>query len=208
MGRHLVDILISDPRFHQIVSLVRRTSGRKHEKLQEQIINFDKPDEWQHLIEGDVLFSALGTTLRQAGGKDAQYKVDFTYQYEVAKAAASNGVPSYVLVSSSGANPNAAIFYPRMKGELEVAVRKLPFKSIAILQPSLLVGKREKSRTGEEWGYKMLSGLNKLGFLKKYRPIEGSTVARAMIAGALSEHQGIRTYSLQDLFELADSTVV
>ncbi len=200
VGSSLIDLLIGDSRIGKVISFVRRPSGTAHEKLEEQVVNFDEPATWQHLVKGDILLSTLGTTLKQAGGKDAQYKVDYTYQYEFAEAAAKNQVPSYVLVSSSGANPNSAIFYPRMKGELEREIKKLPFRRISILQPSLITGKRKEKRTGEELGYHVLRGMNSLGLLKKYRPIDGATVARAMIEAGLNQEPGVHTYALDELF--------
>lgn len=114
-------------------------------------------------MRSDVLFSALGTTLKQAGGKEDQDRIDYTYQYEAAAAAARNGVSQYVLVSSSGANPKSGIFYPRMKGELEDAV----------------------------------------GVLKAYRPIEGATVAQAMVQAAIEAAPGIHVHALGEIFAVA-----
>ena len=124
----------------------------QHAKLQERIVNFDAVPEWKALLTGDVLFSSLGTTLKQAGSKEAQYKVDFTYQYNIAKAAADNGVSQYVLVSSAGASPQSRIFYSRMKGELEEAVKTFSFPHITILQPGILQGERDEFRLGERIG--------------------------------------------------------
>ena len=107
-----------------------------------QVIDFDQPDSWKVLITGDVLYSTLGTTIARAKTKDAQYKVDFTYQYNVAEIAAANGVPSYVLVSSAGATSKSKVFYSNMKGKLEDAVKLLPFKVISIIRPGQLAGER------------------------------------------------------------------
>ena len=41
-------------------------------------------------LVGDVLFSALGTTIKAAGSQDAQWKVDYTYQYNAARALRSS----------------------------------------------------------------------------------------------------------------------
>ena len=81
-------------------------------------------------MTGDVLFSALGTTKKDAGSKDSQYKVDFTYQFNVAKIAAKNRVKHLVLVSSVGANSKSLFFYPKIKGQLEDEVKKLAFDKI------------------------------------------------------------------------------
>jgi uncharacterized protein YbjT (DUF2867 family) len=203
VGKQLVKQLLDDQQFEKVVVFVRRSTGIPNNKLEEHLIDFDKPEEWKYLVKGDVLFSALGTTLKQAGSKEAQYKIDYNYQYNFAKAAAENKVPVYVLVSSAGADIASRIFYSRMKGELERDIKKLPFSAIHILQPSLLVGKREKERTGEKVGFVLLNALNKFGLFKKYKPISGGLVARAMINASLSVNSGIDIYTLDEVFALA-----
>src|SRR6476661_1921763 len=93
VGSHLVQLLLNNDNFSIITVFGRRGTGLQHPKLKEHLINFDRPEEWRHLVTGDVAFSALGTTLKKAGSKAAQYKIDHTYQYEFAWAAAQNGVP-------------------------------------------------------------------------------------------------------------------
>src|ERR1022692_1526820 len=119
VGRNLVQLLLKDTRFEKVKILVRRSVGLKSEKLEEHIVNFDEPDSWKKLVTGDVLYSSMGTTLRVAGSKEAQFKIDYTYQYRVAKIAAGNGVPEYVLISAAGSGVDSKIFYSKMKGELE-----------------------------------------------------------------------------------------
>ena len=203
VGKALVKLLIADIRFGKIYVYGRRSLGISNPKLAEQLVDFNKPDSWQELVRGDILFSTLGTTLKQAGGKQAQYKIDHTYQYQFAKAAAYNEVPAYVLVSSASASPDSKLFYSRMKGELERDVKKLPFKSINILQPSLLHGDREQERFGEKLGYTVLNGLNAIGLFRKYRAIEAQTVALAMINAGLQALNGVHTYALDEIFNLA-----
>lgn len=203
VGKALVQSLIGDTRFNKLYVYGRRPLGLTDEKIVERLIDFNKPDTWQELVHGDILFSTLGTTLKQAGGKQAQYQIDHTYQFQFAQAAASNEVPAYVLVSSASASPDSKLFYSRMKGELERDVKKLPFKSINILQPSLLHGEREQERFGEKLGYSVLNGLNAIGLFRKYRAIEADTVAQAMINAGLQASNGVHTYTLDKIFNLA-----
>ncbi|TVR13045.1 MAG: NAD-dependent epimerase/dehydratase family protein [Balneolaceae bacterium] len=203
IGNELVNLLLIDDRIQEVVVFVRRTLGFSHEKLQEHIINFDKPEEWRELVTGDIFFSTLGTTMKQAGSKEAQYKVDHTYQYEFAKAASENGLQNYVLVSAVGADPKSTFFYSRMKGELEQDVAKLDFSSIHIIQPGLLHGDRNENRFGEAFTFYALNAVNALGLFKKYRPIHGKTVAQAMINAALSFKKGAHSYTLEAVFELS-----
>lgn len=126
-GRELVKLLLEDDDFEQVTIFVRNVPSIKHEKLKTYVIDFKEIEKHKDLIKGDVLFSALGTTKKDAGGKNEQYLVDYTYQYEFAKTASDNGVKNYSLVSSTGANANSSFFYPKMKGELESEVKKLIF---------------------------------------------------------------------------------
>ncbi|MCC5941902.1 MAG: NAD-dependent epimerase/dehydratase family protein [Balneolaceae bacterium] len=204
VGSELVNLLLLDDRIQEVVVFGRRTLGFNHEKLQEHIINFDKSEEWRELVSGDLFFSTLGTTMKQAGSKEAQNRVDYTYQYEFAKAAAENGTPVYVLVSAASANPESRVFYTRMKGELERDVKKLNFSATHIIQPGLLHGNREDTRFGENLAFHLLNAVNRIGLMKSYRPIHGKTVAKAMINAALSNKSRIHQYTLEEVFDLAD----
>ena len=158
-------------------------TGISHPKLKEHVIDFDEPENWKHLVTGDHLFSALGTTIKKAGNKDAQYKIDYTYQYEVARIASENGAQGYALVSSLGANADSSSFYPRIKGELDEAVQKLTFDQVLILRPSFLDGNRDEFRFGERIGIMVAKVFCKIPGLKKYHPIKAEVVANAMIKG-------------------------
>ncbi|HNX89663.1 MAG TPA: NAD(P)H-binding protein, partial [Paludibacteraceae bacterium] len=184
VGAELTRQLLEDKNYGEIVSFVRRASGVSHPKLTEHIVDFDKPESWKGLVTGDVLFSAMGTTIANAKTKDNQYKVDYTYQYETARMASENGVPVYVLVSSAGANSHAVAFYMNMKGELEDAVRKLPFQYLHIFRPGQLDGDRKENRAGERIALKLMYVINKAGIARRYRPIHATQLAKAMIIAA------------------------
>jgi uncharacterized protein YbjT (DUF2867 family) len=204
VGRALVDLLIADNRFSHVVLLVRREVFYSDPKVHVHVIDFDRPDTWRALVKGDVLFSTLGTTLKQAGSKEAQYLVDFAYQYHAAKAAAENGVECYVLVSSAGASPNSRIFYSRMKGELEEAVKLLPFKRSAIIRPGILSGDRKEARPGEAIGIAVMNVLHHLPGLGGYKPIDVKLVARAMINAHFKQKSKFESYTLKEVFALAE----
>ena len=201
VGLQLVKQLIEDEKYDEIISLVRHSSGIGNPKLQEKIINFDQPESWSNLVTGDVLFSTLGTTIAQAKTKNAQFKVDYTYQFIVAETAAKNGVGTYVLISSAGANSKSSVFYTNMKGKLEDAVQALSFKQITIIRPGQLAGNRVEKRKSEKIALSIMYFINKLGLLKRYKPIQAYQVAQAMINAAENKKSG--TYSLDKVFELA-----
>ena len=180
-GQEIVSQLLEDDSFSSVSIFVRKDPKRTHKKLNSYVIDFSKLEEYRELIKADVLFSCLGTTLRAAGSKEKQYLVDYTYQYEFAKIASDNGVPIYSLVSSTGANENSPIFYPKIKGKLEEAIKKLPFKTIQIFQPPTLIRQKNLMRTGEKIGIKIFDFLNSFGILKSQKPLTVSTLAKVMV---------------------------
>ena len=180
-GQEIVSQLLEDDSFNSVSIFVRKDPNITHSKLKTYMIDFSKLEGYRELIKGDILFSCLGTTLRDAGNKDKQYLVDYTYQYEFAKIASDNGVRIYSLVSSTGANQNSTIFYPKIKGKLEEAVKKLPFKTIQIFQPPTLIRQKNLIRQGEKIGIKIFGFLNYFGMLKSQKPLPVSTLARVMV---------------------------
>lgn len=202
VGIQLVRQLLKDERFDKVRIFVRRDAGINHPKLEQQIVDFREILTWEKVLTGDVLFSALGTTLKQAGGKKNQYEVDFQFNLDFAKKAKENGIENYILVSSVGANSKSKIFYARIKGELDEAVEKIGFKNLAILRPSSLSGERNQRRIAEEITVPVARFITKF-ILKKYRPIEGKTVAKAMINAVLKPDSKKTIWEGGEVFELA-----
>ena len=208
IGSNLIKQLLESTSFKQVKVFTRRSVEINHPQLDEHIVDFDQITSWQYLLTGDVLFSAMGTTLKKAGSKATQYKIDYTYQYEVAVASANNGVKTYCLVSSAGANPNSSVFYSRMKGELDEAVQELGFKHTFIFRPSILSGDRKENRVGERIGLVMANIITRAPGLRKYRPIKGNIVAMAMInvAETVDERSSSKIYTLGEIFPLVNKT--
>ncbi len=202
VGSHIVKLLLEDERYSTVKVFHRRSTGLEHEKLDEQIIDFDNMESWRHQLTGDELYSAMGTTIKKAGSKETQYKIDVTYPLEVARAAASNGVRKYSLVSSAGADKDSKLFYPRIKGELDDAVSRLPFDHITIMRPSILDGDRNENRPGERFGLAAMRLAGKIPGLKKYRPIPAEQVARAMINSLQKDAGGYTIYGPNEVFQL------
>ena len=200
VGSKLVDRLAKESDVATVVAVTRRPVIYTSKKIVNEVINFDQLEKHRDIFSGDVLFSCLGTTLKQAGSIEEQRKVDFEYQYEAAKIASEYKVNHYILVSSSGANSKSRNTYLKMKGDLEDAVSVLPFKRISILQPSLLIGERESFRLGESVGSWVLPLLCKLPVLKQYRPISGDEVAKKMVSLSLSAGNPKEVYRLDEIF--------
>lgn len=212
MGREITKLCLSNPSFDSVSIFVRRTSDLKSFDtrgiLKEHIVDFDRIPDWSKNLKGDVLFSALGTTAGKAGSEEEQYKVDYQYQWDVAHAARQNGISTYVLISSVGANAESPFFYLRTKGELEADVTMLGFPNLRILRPSILSGHREETRIVEVIADGLLSRAEKILprklFPLRFKPIPAEVVAHAALRAAAKTHQGALTFDPADLWPLAE----
>ena len=200
VGKDLVQQLLADDSFESVDIFVRREVKMDSPKLTVHVVDFDHPEAWADELKGDVLFSCLGTTIKAAGSQEAQWKVDYTYQYEVAKDARANGVKTYVLVSAIGADVKSKFFYSRMKGALDDAVQQLGFEGCFILQPPSLI-RKGSDRFGENVGVAVMKGLNAIGLLRSWTPMPTESVAAAMIRLAQSGRHGIEIVKSQDILK-------
>ena len=202
-GKELVKELLNNPNFYKISVFGRRVPDIDNKKLFKYKIDFSELNKIKKLLSGDILFSALGTTLKQAGGKKQQFLVDYTYQYEFAKIAVENGTKNYSLVSSTGADKNSFFFYPKIKGELEESIKKLSFNKIQIFQPPTLIRQPALARKGEKIGIKVFNRLNKIGLFKSQKPLPVKILAKIIIDAALSKNSDrLEIFSTQDIAEL------
>ncbi len=173
-----------------------------HEKFKVHVIDFDRMEQWKPLVKGDVLFSCLGTTLKKAGSKEAQWKIDYEYQYHFAQAAKENNINNYVLVSAGFASPDSMFFYSKMKGQLEEAVKALGFPTLTIFNPPVL--KRKNSdRPAEVIGWKTMEFFNKLGLFPSQKPLPTEVLAQAMINAAKSKENGLTTLQGEAIWKRA-----
>lgn len=201
-GQHILRQLLACTHYDHVIALSRRANEMNHPKLTQHVIDFATPDQWQSLVKGDDLFCALGTTLKQAGNRQAQYQVDFTFQANVIEAGANNAVKRLFLISSPGANAKSTMFYPRIKGELDEFALQQPFETRVLIKPSLITGERPDKRLGEIIGKAVLNSLSRwLPGFAKWRPISGEQLGSAIVnyAGALNSH-GNHTLELDDIF--------
>ena len=206
VGTALVEQLTADPAFGNVKAFVRRKIPAEHAKLEQIIIDFNAPEKHSEMISGDVVFCAMGTTIKTAGSKEAFAKVDYTYVYNFAHIAKQNGIPRFVLVSSIGVTEhgNGSNFYLTVKRDVENALRKLKFPSLIIVRPSMLLGDRKEFRLGERIAKVLMKGLGFLflGKLKKYKAIEASVVARAMILLSKTDLEEVSVFESDRLQKL------
>ncbi|MDP2302918.1 MAG: oxidoreductase [Ignavibacteria bacterium] len=200
IGNELLNSLLEDNRYNKVIALTRKPL-QPHAKLENHLIKFDVMEEYSKLCVGDHFYCALGTTIKQAGSKEYFYRVDYSYVYEFAKIAKQHLAERFLIVSSQGANAASSIFYPKVKGEIEAAIKELGLVSTSIFRPSLLLGNRKEYRSGEEFGKKMMSVISFLIPLK-YKPIHASVVASAMINAAFNQAEKNKIYESDEIQEL------
>lgn len=199
-GKFLVENLLNDKHYESVAIFVRKTTGINHPKLTEHIIDFSTIDSYKNLIVGDVFFSCLGTTLQIAGTKENQWKIDFDIPLKFAQIAKENQVKSFVLVSAYGVNPDSKIFYPRMKGELEVQITALDFDQLIIFRPGALI-RPQSDRAAERFMVAALKGINKIGLFKRFRPLAVEVLAEKLAKAPKVLSEGIYIIELDTIFK-------
>lgn len=189
VGGHLLDLLSEREEYSHIKVVNRRSLDISDNKIEEIIIeDFDQLDQYVAALKADDYFCCLGTTIKKAGSKEAFKKVDFDYVVNIAAVAKENDAASFSVISAMGAKASSMIFYNKVKGEMEDAVKALKNKKTYIIRPSLISGERKEQRAGEEtaqWVFNKLNFLFK-GPLKKYGAVEAKQIAYAMMQNALT----------------------
>src|SRR5690242_8899902 len=151
IGSNVVKTLLNDAAFEKVIVLVRKSFAVADAKLELQFVDFNNIDDLSQKIgKGDSIFCCVGTTQKKVKGDLNEYrKVDHDIPVNTARIALSKGFKKYLLVSSVGANANASNFYFKLKGEVEEEISAMPFESVHIFQPSMLMGERKEFRFGE-----------------------------------------------------------
>lgn len=205
IGGHCLRLLLQDDLYSRVTDLVRRALEINDPKLNQHRIDFDRLQEFANLIQADDVFCCLGATIKKAGSQEVFRKVDFTYVVQTAALALKNSAHQFLVVSSLGANTHSRVFYSRVKEEMEEAVGKLPFEGIHIFRPSLLLGDRQEFRLGERIGSvgMRLASFAMVGPWRKYRPIQGQTVAQAMVNAAKMKLPGLNVWESDRIAEIA-----
>ena len=201
VGGHVLRLLLEDSAYAGVTVLARRELPLAHKKLQQRVVGFDRLAQIADFPRVHDVFCCLGTTMKQAGSRAAFRTVDYTYVVELARVAVRHRASQFLVVTALGADPRSRIFYGRVKGEAEEALRRLQFEGIQIFRPSWLVGARAKGRPIERMAG-LLSPLVAWAFvgpLARYRPIKAETVARAMVRVAREAPRGTHVYESEDI---------
>ncbi len=197
VGRECLAQLTADPSVSTLLALVRRAPDAgtvHHRKLQFLQVDFEQLGLHARQLVADQVVCALGTTMRRAGSREAFRRVDFDYPLALARLARQQGARHFLLVSALGADAGSGLFYNRVKGELEEALRALDYPSLTIVRPSLLLGEREEFRLGEE-----AAKLFRWALPRRYAPVLASDVAMTLVEAARADRPGLRVIESADV---------
>lgn len=200
VGREILTEILSGEYYGRIYILGRSSISKLPDdsRLEKIIIDFENINFDMNILENADVFASLGTTIKTAGSKENQRKIDVSYTVNFAKLCEGK-VRSFNVVSAIGAKSNSKNFYNSLKGELEDVLKELNLGVLRIFQPSLLISKREDGRFLEGLFIK-ISPLFKFllkGKMKKYSPIEASLLGRVIVRFA-TENKGKGTYTYND----------
>ena len=190
VGRHVLARLLAEPGIERVTAPTRRALPLPHPKLSNPVVDFDALPADAGWWPCDAMLCTLGTTMRQAGSREAFRKVDFAYPLAAAQIAHRHGARTFVLNSAMGADPRSRIFYSRVKGELESALADIGFASLCLVRPGLIGGERDARRPGEHLAGIALRTMAPL-LPRRWRINPASRIADAMVDAALRPVPGL-----------------
>ncbi|MCO7557137.1 oxidoreductase [Metapseudomonas otitidis] len=194
-GEHLLDRLLNERTVERVLAPSRRPLAA-HPRLENPV------GELADLLPQlggpvDTAFCCLGSTIRQAGSQEAFRAIDLDLVVAVGRRARELGARHYLVISALGADRGSSVFYNRVKGEMEDALRDQGWSQLTLARPSLLLGPRQEFRLGE----RLAAPLMRL-IPGKYRGIEACTLARALWRLALETGEGTRVVESDELRRL------
>ncbi|MBU3101276.1 MULTISPECIES: NAD-dependent epimerase/dehydratase family protein [Clostridium] len=197
VGGSLVNVLLEAPEYEKVIVWVRKSTGINNKKLEEKIINFELLDTYKLEDTVNHIFCCLGTTIKKAKSKEAFKKVDLEYIVSLALKVKENDVSQFLVISAMGSDIKSTVFYNKVKGQMEAALSNLGLRGLKIFRPSLLLGDRTEFRFGEKAAEVVSKCMPFIfnGAFKKYKPVYGNTVAKAMYKVALEEKSGIEAFN-------------
>ena len=197
VGSSLVNMLLEAPEYENVIVWVRASTGIKNNKLQEKIIDFEMLDTYKLEENINHIFCCLGTTIKKAKTKEAFKKVDLDYIVSLAGKAKRNDVSQFLVISAMGSNIKSGVFYNNVKGQMEAELNNLGLRGLKIFKPSLLLGNRTEFRFGEKAAEIVSKCIPFIfnGAFKKYKPVYGNIVAKAMYKVAVEEKAGIESFN-------------
>jgi uncharacterized protein YbjT (DUF2867 family) len=181
-GSHILKELLTDDSFSYVTIFVRNPTGIVNPKLKEIVSPMRDIDSLRSEIQGDVLFNALGTTIKKAGSQAEQQRIDRDLPVNFARLASENGVRIMVNVSSVGASLKG-VFYLKTKAEMENGTMKFFPGKVFNFRPGFLVGNRKEFRPADKIAFVAMKLIDPIlyGSSKKYRSMPVEKLAKAMV---------------------------
>lgn len=203
VGEQCLQALLASPHYTSVLAVVRKPLEIKHPKLKCLVVDFENLAGYKAELKGEDVYCAFGTTIAKAGSQAAFRKVDFDYPRQLAEMAVWNGAKKFILISSMGADANSAIFYSRVKGELEEALKIMPFEALFILRPSILMGDRKEKRPGEAVARFVADKFSFLfaGPLRKYAGTPVDLLGRLMVKLGTGTATGVHILENEEILK-------
>lgn len=182
VGNLILKEVLNDIDFSEVTIFVRKPTGVISPKLKEIVSPMKDIVSLSSEIQGDILYNALGTTIKQAGSKEEQQRIDRDLPVTFARLASGNGVRMMLNVSSVGADLRSG-FYLKTKAEMEKGTEEFFHKMVFHFRPGLLAGNRKEFRLAEKIAMGVMKGMDRvlMGSLKKYRSMPVEKLAKAMV---------------------------
>ena len=192
IGKNVLKLLVRLDQVEHVYCPVRRVPAPSETGILEgaakvdfEVVDFDQVETLREKFAGlDAAICCLGTTIKQAGSKPAQEKIDVRLPLSLAAVAKKAGVRHFLCVSAQGANTHSPFFYNRLKGMLEEGLTMMNFEALTLVRPSLLLGKHKDKRFGEELMQKIF-GKHLAILPARIRPVFAESVAAHLVASML-----------------------
>ena len=192
IGKNVLKLLVRLDQVERVYCPVRRVPEPAETgilegaaKIDFEVVDFEHVDTLREKFAGlDAAICCLGTTIKQAGSKPAQEKIDVRLPLSLAAVAKKAGVRHFLCVSAQGANSHSPFFYNRLKGMLEEGLTMMNFEALTLVRPSLLLGKHKDKRFGEELMQKIF-GRHLAILPARIRPVFAESVAAHLVASML-----------------------
>lgn len=200
-GQKLLPLLLDDPRYDKIITLGRRKTGLRHRKLEDRVVDFENLAAGFEGLTIDDCYCTFGTTIKIAGSEAAMTRIDHELVLAFAKAGLAAGATRFAYLSAANADAGSTVFYARLKGRTEDALKALGFADLGIYRPGMIVAPRANRRWAESMLFPLLPAVDSLlvGPLAKYRSIPVETLAQAIAAFGGQQGSGTRIHYWQDM---------
>jgi uncharacterized protein YbjT (DUF2867 family) len=196
VGGECLRLLLASDRYARVRILTRRDLGAvaRHPRAQQIVADFSSLADVADELAADHVYCALGTTIRKAGSKQRFREVDFEYPRRLAELTRAHGAQHFSLVSSLGASRTSPVFYSRVKGELEEALRAMRWPGLCLVRPSVIAGERAESRPFERLAEYALRYAP-----RTWQPVPARDIAAAMVHTALRTPLGLTVIESRDI---------